>query len=165
MHTCTTGVHQICKAPGSWTPPHCSQGRKVVRERGGKKPSKPPKPCITEIPFLAGQCPSEVGTKDGRQLRDEGWQGGNGAGDHSSPPALPGCLHSPANPSFCLAFPFLAKITPEHVSTLSCKESYFGEAFSLSLFSPLDTNQTQLHFIGCEGRATPIGPSPAPSPK
>lgn len=74
----------------------------------------------------------------------------------------PWCLHNPANPSSCLAFPFLAKITPEHVSTLSCQESHFREAFSLSLFPPVDTNQTQLRFIGCEGRATCIWPSSAP---
>lgn len=60
-----------------------------------------------------------------------GW----GAQQPFSPPNFPPeCLHNPANPSSCLALPFLAKITPEHVSTLSCKESHFGEAFSLSLF-------------------------------
>lgn len=88
------------------------------------------------VPFPAGQCPGEVSTEDRRQLRGEGWQEGAGPGCTAAP--QPPCSpRNPANPSSCLAFPFLAKITPEHVSTLSCKESHFREAFSFSLSFPL----------------------------
>lgn len=61
-------------------------------------------------------------------------QGQGAQQPHSTPPS---CLHNPANPSSCLTFPFLAKITPEHVSMLSCKESHFREAFSFSPSFPL----------------------------
>lgn len=44
-------------------------------------------------------------------------------------PHTPPAPMVPASPSSYLAFPFLAKITPVHVSTLSFQESHFGEAF------------------------------------
>lgn len=72
----------------------------------------------------------------------QGWGGGSTAA-----PKLPQCLGNPAKPSSCLAFPFLAKITPEHVSMLSCKESHFGEVFSLSFCLRYKPDTASLYWV------------------
>lgn len=81
---------------------------------------------------------------------------GNREGEQQ--PSTPPAPMVPVSPSSYLAFPFLARITPVHVSTLSFQESHLGEAISplspLLFFFPLETNQRQIHFIGCKGRAT-----------
>lgn len=103
----------------------------IGREKHGKK--KNPTPCITKSSHPVQQSSAH---------QHQGWvaasehevTGGCRAGEGGAhqPPRLPQCLGNATKPSSCLVFPFLAKITPEHVSMLSCKESHFGEPFSLS---------------------------------
>lgn len=108
---------------------------------------------VTSAPRSSGNFRARGGR------RVQGWGGGSTAAPPSSPSAW-AILQTPAPAQHS---PFL----PESLRSMSAcchVRNLILERLFLSHFA-FDTNQTQLHFMGCEGRAAHIRPSSTPSPK
>lgn len=144
-------------------------GERAVPERGkNKKKPKPPNPEVQNLLFSRAEVRQQRGQNQaGGWCRGSQPSRGHGAGrQQPRTPASPqGACTIPQAPCSCLAFSFLAKITPEHVSTLSFQESHFGEAFPPLLFPPQTQTRGRAVLLGVRAGLPRIRPSPALTPK